>query len=269
MKQSIIAGAAGRMGRLLVSRVLSSNDMKLVGATEFSGSPFIGKDAGLVAGVDACGIQISSDIKPVLRNADAVIDFSTGPVIENAKLATDAGASMVIGTTAISDADKKTLAVLVKEGGRIVMASNMSVGVNLLFDLSAKVAKILGDDYDVEIVEMHHNKKKDAPSGTAVSLAEAIAKARDLSYEKNAVHGRKGIVGERKKTEIGIHAVRGGDVVGDHTVIFATEGERIELVHKASSRDTFVKGALKAVRFLSKARPGLYNMQDVLGLKDK
>ncbi|HCE42913.1 MAG TPA: 4-hydroxy-tetrahydrodipicolinate reductase [Lentisphaeria bacterium] len=264
----VVVGAAGRMGRLLVSRILTSNDMKLAGATEFSGSPFVGKDAGMIAGLDACGIEIGTDIKPLLRNADAVIDFSTGPVVENAKLATDAGACMVIGTTALTDADKKTLSDLTgKKGGRIVMASNMSVGVNLLFDLCAKVAKILGDDYDVEIVEMHHNKKKDAPSGTAVSLAEAIAKARDLSYEKNAVHGRKGIIGERKKSEIGIHAVRGGDVVGDHTVIFATEGERIELVHKASSRDTFAKGALKAVRFLSKARPGIYNMQDVLGLK--
>jgi 4-hydroxy-tetrahydrodipicolinate reductase len=268
MIRVVIVGAAGRMGRRLVSCILSSEDMKLAGATEFPGSPFIGKDAGLVAGLDSCGVEIGTDIKPLLRNTDAVIDFSTGPVVENAKFATDAGACIVIGTTALSDADKKTLSDLTgKKGGRIVMASNMSVGVNLLFDLCAKVAKILGDDYDVEIVEMHHNKKKDAPSGTAVSLAEAIAKARDLSYEKNAVHGRKGIVGERKKSEIGIHAVRGGDVIGDHTVIFSTEGERIELVHKASSRDTFAKGALKAVRFLSKARPGIYNMQDVLGLK--
>jgi 4-hydroxy-tetrahydrodipicolinate reductase len=267
MIKVIIAGAAGRMGRRLVSCVLGSKDMKLVGATEFAGSPFIGKDAGMIAGLELCGVEISADIRPLVKNADAVIDFSTGPVVENAKLAAEAGAMMVIGTTALSDTDKKTLANLAEKGGRMVMASNMSVGVNLLFDLCAKVAKILGDDYDVEIIEMHHNKKKDAPSGTAVSLAEAVAKGRNLSYERNSVHGRKGIVGERKKSEIGIHAVRGGDVVGDHTVIFATEGERIELVHKASSRDTFAKGALKAVRFLSKSKPGLYNMQDVLGLK--
>ncbi|MCX6983800.1 MAG: 4-hydroxy-tetrahydrodipicolinate reductase [Lentisphaerae bacterium] len=267
MIKVIVSGAAGRMGRRLVSCVLNSKDMKLVGATEFAGCPFIGKDAGMLAGLDSCGIEISSNIKPLLKNADAVIDFSTGPVVENAKLATSAGAVMVIGTTALSADDKKILANLAEKGGRIVLASNMSIGVNLLFDLCVKVAKVLGDDYDVEILEMHHNKKKDSPSGTAVSLAEAIAKAKGLSYEKNAVHGRKGIVGERTKTEIGIHAIRGGDVVGDHTVIFATEGERIELVHKASSRDTFAKGALKAVRFLSKAKPGLYNMQDVLGLK--
>ncbi len=267
MIKVVIAGAAGRMGRLLVARVMGSKDMKLAGATEFAGSPFIGKDAGMVAGLEPCGVEICADMAPLVKKADAVIDFSTGPVVENAKLATDAGAAMVIGTTALSETDRKTLEKLVEKGGRIVMASNMSVGVNLLFDLCAKVAKTLGEDYDVEIIEMHHNKKKDAPSGTAVSLAEAIAKARNLSYEKDCVHGRKGIVGERKKSEIGIHAVRGGDVVGDHTVIFATEGERIELVHKASSRDTFAKGALKAVRFLAKSKPGIYNMQDVLGLK--
>ncbi len=267
MIKVIVTGAAGRMGRRLTSLILSSKDIKLVGATEFDKSPFLGKDAGLVAGGEACGVIIEADIKPLLKGADAVIDFSTGPVVENAKLAVTAGAAVVIGTTAFTDADKKTLADLAGKGGRIVFASNMSVGINLLFDISARVAKILGDDYDVEIVEMHHNKKKDAPSGTAVSLAEAIAKARGLSYSKDAVHGRKGLVGERKKAEIGIHAVRGGDVVGDHTVIFATEGERIELVHKASSRDNFAKGALKAVRFLVNAKPGLYSMQDVLGLK--
>lgn len=267
MIKVIISGAAGRMGRHLVSCVLNSKDMKLVGATEITACPFIGKDAGMLAGQDICGVEISSDIQPLLKNADAVIDFSTGPVVENAKLATAAGAAIVIGKTALTAEDKENLAKLAEKGGRIVQASNMSVGVNLLFDICAKVAKTLGDDYDVEIVEMHHNKKKDAPSGTAVSLAEAIAKAKGLTYEKNAVHGRRGIVGERTKSEIGMHAVRGGDVVGDHSVIFATEGERIELVHKASSRDTFAKGALKAVRFLSKAKPGLYNMQDVLGLK--
>jgi 4-hydroxy-tetrahydrodipicolinate reductase len=267
MIKVVIAGAAGRMGRRLVSCVIGSKDLKLSGATEFAGSPLIGRDAGIVAGLEPCGIELTSDIASLVKEADAVIDFSTGPVLENAKLATAAGAAMVIGTTALSDTDRKTLAGLAEKGGRIVLASNMSVGVNLLFDLCAKVAKTLGDEYDVEIVEMHHSKKKDAPSGTAVSLAQVIAGARGLSYEKNCVHGRKGIVGERTRSEIGIHAVRGGDVIGDHTVIFATEGERIELVHKASSRDTFANGALKAVRFLAKAGPGLYNMQDVLGLK--
>jgi 4-hydroxy-tetrahydrodipicolinate reductase len=143
----------------------------------------------------------------------------------------------------------------------------MSVGVNLLFHLCKEVASILGEDYDIEIVEMHHNQKKDAPSGTAVTLAEKICEARGLSYDKDVRHGREGMVGSRTQKEIGMHALRGGDVVGDHTVIFATNGERVELTHKASSRNTFAKGAVKAVRFLASAEPGLYDMQDVLKLK--
>lgn len=266
MIKVIITGAAGRMGRRLVHCAINSGDVKVTGATEHPSSPFIGKDAGMVAGLEPCGVKITTDIKPLLKGADVVIDFSTGPVIENAKLATEAGCPIVIGTTALSKTDKKELANLAKKGGRIVQSSNMSVGVNLLFDLCAKAAKVLNENYDVEIIEMHHNKKKDAPSGTAVTLAEKISEALSLSYPGNAVFGRKGITGERTKKEIGIHAVRGGDVVGDHTVIFATEGERIELTHKASSRDTFAKGALRAARFLQNSQSGLYSMQDVLKL---
>lgn len=266
MIKVIIAGAAGRMGRCLVASVLNDDNMKLVGATESSGSPFIGKDAGIVAGSLSCGIKISSDVKPLLRNANAVIDFSTGPVLENAESAVNSGCSVVIGTTALGEEGRKKLLGLADRGGRIVFAPNMSVGVNLLFDLSARAAKILGEGYDAEIIEIHHNKKKDAPSGTAMRLAEVIADVRGVSCSENTVHGRKGVVGERTKNEIGIHAVRGGDVVGEHTVIFAADGERIELTHKASSRDTFAKGALRAVRFLQNASPGLYNMQNVLGL---
>ena len=156
---------------------------------------------------------------------------------------------------------------MAEKGARIVFAPNMSIGVNLLFHLCRQVAAILDEDYDIEVVEMHHNQKKDAPSGTAVRLAEILCEARGLDYNNDVRHGREGITGARTKHEIGMHALRGGDVVGDHTVIFATTGERIELTHKASSRDTFARGALRAVRFLADAKPGLYDMQDVLKLK--
>lgn len=267
MIRTIIIGAAGRMGRRLVANILESDDMTLAGAIEFSASPDLGKDAGTLAGYAECGVKITSEIAPLLDNADAIIDFSTGTVVENAKAAVEKNCAVVIGTTALNDEQKEQLKKLGENGGRIVQAPNMSVGVNLLFHLSKLVTEILGNDYDIEIVEMHHNQKKDAPSGTAVRLAEVIAKTRELSYEKDVKHGREGMVGARQKDEIGMHAVRGGDVVGDHTVIFATGGERVELTHKASSRDTFAKGALRAVRFLKEAAPGLYDMQDVLNLK--
>ncbi len=266
MLKIIVVGAGGRMGKRLVSCIAAAEDMELAGALEYSESPLLGKDAGAIAGIDSQNIAISANLSELLPKADAIIDFSTGDVINNAKLATEAGLSVVIGTTALDDTQKTELANFAKNG-KIVFAPNMSVGVNLLFHLTKKVAEILDDAYDMEIVEMHHNKKKDAPSGTAVRLGECAAEGRKLCYEKVAVHGREGIVGERTKTEIGMHAVRGGDVVGDHTVIFAADGERVELTHKASSRDTFAMGALKAVRFLANIKCGkLYDMQDVLGL---
>ncbi len=266
MIRVIIIGAAGRMGRRLVANVMESNDMELAGAIEFAGCPVLGSDAGILAGCSASGVNITVDLNPLLDNADAIIDFSTGTVVENAKAATAKGCSVVIGTTALKEDEKLQLKKLGEKGGKIVFAPNMSVGVNLLFHLSKLVTEILGEDYDIEIVEMHHNQKKDAPSGTAARLGEIVAKASGLSYENDVKHGREGIVGARTKKEIGMHAVRGGDVVGDHTVIFATGGERVELTHKASSRDTFAKGALRAARFLQSADAGLYDMQDVLNL---
>ncbi len=262
-----VIGAGGRMGRRLVSNIIESNDLTLSGALDAPGVPFIGQDAGILAGAGECGVKITDNHADAIKDADAVIDFSTGNVIENTHAAVAKGATIVIGTTALGAEDKEELQKLADAGAKIVFASNMSVGVNLLFHLCKEVASILDEDYDIEIVEMHHNQKKDAPSGTAVTLAEVACEARGLSYENDVRHGREGIVGSRTKKEIGMHALRGGDVVGDHTVIFATGGERIELTHKASSRDTFAKGALKAVRFLASADPGLYNMQDVLKLK--
>jgi 4-hydroxy-tetrahydrodipicolinate reductase len=256
------------MGRMFVQYIDAAEDLELAGATEVPGSPFVGQDAGSVAGVGELGVAIVDSVDAALGNTDAVIDF-TAPVntLACAPKAVAAGAAVVIGTTGMTDADKAEVTKLVAQGGRIVMAPNMSVGVNLLFSLCAKVAPLLADDYDIEVVEMHHNRKKDAPSGTAERLGQILAESTGRSYADDTVHGRVGQVGARTKREIGMHALRGGDVVGDHTVIFATDGERVELTHKASSRETFAKGAIRAVRFLADAQPGVYDMQDVLGLK--
>ena len=262
-----VAGAAGRMGRRIVANILESDNFQLTGALEYAGSPDLGKDAGLLAGCAACNVAITSDIEAALANADAVIDFATGGVMECARVAAAKNVAMVIGTTAMTNEEKAELKELTNKGFRLVMSGNMSVGVNLLFKVTKEVAKILGEDYDIEIVEMHHNQKKDAPSGTAARLAEVVCEALNLSYEDDLRHGREGMVGKRTKNEIGMHSLRGGDVVGDHTVIFAGTGERVELTHKASSRDVFVKGALRAALFLEKASAGLYDMQDVLGLR--
>lgn len=262
-----VLGAAGRMGRMLVQHVAAAADMHLAGATEVPGSPFLGQDAGTVAGLAPLGVPIVDSLAQAL-DTDAVIDFTVpANTIAAAPKAVAAGAAVVIGTTGMSDANKAEIRKLAGEGARIVLAPNMSVGVNLLFSLCAKVAPLLGEDYDIEVVEMHHNRKQDAPSGTAVRLGEILAESTGRSYAEDTVHGRVGQVGARTKREIGMHALRGGDVVGDHTVIFATDGERVELTHKASSRETFAKGAIRAVRFLAAAQPGIYDMQDVLGLK--
>ena len=262
-----VVGAAGRMGRRLTALVTASDDMVLTGAVEAPGNPALGGDAGTLAGVGVSGVGISDDLDAALKVSDAVINFSTSGAVEAAEKAVAAHCSIVIGTTARSVEEKARLAELAKSG-RIVLSPNMSIGVNLLFHLAAEAAAKLAG-YDVEIVEMHHNQKKDAPSGTAVRLGEVVAAARGWDYETAVRHGREGMVGARTSGEIGMQSLRGGDVVGDHTVIFATGGERLELTHKASSRDTFAAGALQAVRFLSGAEPGrLYDMQDVLGLRD-
>ena len=267
MIRIIITGAAGRMGRRLVANIAEAGDLQLAGATERPGSEFLGMDAGSVAGVQPLGVKITENLAPLFDQADAIIDFSTGTVVENAKQAAAKGLAIVIGTTALTAEDKAELKKLADSGARIVQTTNFSVGVNLLFYLTQIAAQTLSDDFDIEIIEAHHNQKKDAPSGTAVSLAEVITKVKGWDYDKDVRHGRQGIVGARTKHEIGMHAVRGGDIVGDHTVMFAAQGERVELTHKASSRDTFAKGALRAVRYLADAKPGIYDMQDVLGLK--
>lgn len=267
MTRIIIPGAAGRMGRLLVTAVASSDDCTLAGATEYAQSPFLGQDAGVIAGVGELGVKLENNLTDaMLANADAIIDFSTGDVVANAKRAAAAGLSIVIGKTALTDADKAALHELADNGAKIVQTYNYSVGVNLLFYLSGIAGKLLSDDFDMEIIEAHHNQKKDAPSGTAVRLAEVLCEAAGRTRE-DLIYGREGIPGARTHREIGIHAIRGGDIVGDHTVLFAGNGERVELTHKASSRMTFAKGAVRAVRWLATAAPGYYDMQDVLGIR--
>lgn len=262
-----IIGAAGRMGKRLVDLTAGASDLELAGAVEAATHPLQGQDAGIIAGCGELGVPISADVVAAATDADVTIDFSVADnVLANTRSAIAADCGVVIGTTAMPAADREALQQLAGDGARIVFAPNMSVGVNLLFKLCGEAARVLGDSYDIEVVEMHHNQKQDAPSGTAERLGQILAEARELSYENDTAHGRSGMVGARPRNEIGMHALRGGDVVGDHTVVFATGGERLELTHKAGSRDTFANGALRAARFLKTAKPGLYDMQDVLGL---
>lgn len=268
MLKVTVQGAAGRMGRMLVAQVMADPNTTLVGATEIPQCSLIGQDAAEVAGLPKCGVPITTDITSCLAASDVIIAFnSPEATMQMAPLAAAANVAMVIGTTGLTPDNRATLARLAEGGARIVVSPNMSIGVNLLFALCEKVGSILGDDYDIEVLEMHHNQKKDAPSGTAIRMAEILCKARGLSYDTDIRYGREGLPGPRTRHEIGMHSLRGGDVVGDHTVVFATEGERLEFTHRASSRQTFAKGALRAVNFLATAKPGLYDMQDVLGLK--
>jgi 4-hydroxy-tetrahydrodipicolinate reductase len=244
MTRIIITGAKGRMGQVLISCAKNFRALEIVAA-----------------------LNRGDDLKTVIAKTDVVIDFSSHSATPDiVELCAKNKKAVVIGTTGHSDSEKFQISNL-KSQIPMVWASNFSTGVNTLFWLTRKAAEILGTDFDLEIVEMHHRLKKDAPSGTAKSLAEILAAVRRQQLEKIARHGRVGIVGERTTAEIGIHSVRGGDVVGDHTVIFANTGERLELTHKASSRDTFANGALRAALWVVKQKPGLYDMQDVLGLK--
>jgi 4-hydroxy-tetrahydrodipicolinate reductase len=264
-----IAGTGGRMGQTLVAAILAQQDVTLAAALEVAGSPLLGRDAGGPLG-QGTGVVVGSDVAAALREADVLIDFTRpAATVAHVHACAEAGVGAVIGTTGLSEADKKALT----EAARtipLVYAPNMSVGVNVLLKVVALAAQRLGADYDVEIVEMHHRHKVDAPSGTALQLGEAAAGALGRDLKTDGVFARDGVIGERRPGAIGFAALRGGDVIGDHTVIFAGPGERIELAHKASSRTTFAHGALRAARFVAARRaakaPGLYDMRDVLGL---
>lgn len=262
-----VCGAAGRMGSRIIALSKEYEDLKVVGAVEASGNPKIGVDAGLVAGVGNLDVPITDDLEKVISDTDIVINF-TNPeaTLEHLAVVKKHKKSIVIGTTGFSNDQVKIIQESAKEIP-IVFSPNMSIGVNLLFKILADVARVLGDDYDIEIVEAHHRMKKDAPSGTAIKMAKVIAEALGRNLDEVAVYARKGIIGERTKKEIGIQTVRAGDIVGEHTVLFGGLGERIEITHKASSRDTFARGALKAAKWLYGKSAGLYDMGDVLGIK--
>ena len=261
-----IAGSSGRMGRALLEAVTQAPDLQLSAALERTGSPYLNKDAGELIG-GSCGINIASDFATALKGCDQLIDF-TRPEGTLAHLAAcrEAGVKMVIGTTGFSMEEKAMLKAAAKDIA-IVFAPNMSVGVNVTFKLLEMAAQVLNEGYDIEIIEAHHRHKVDAPSGTALRMGEVIAEAMHRDLSKVAVYGREGVTGERNPDTIGFATIRAGDIVGDHTALFAGIGERIEISHKASSRMTFAMGAVRAVRFLADKPNGLFDMQDVLGLR--
>ena len=265
MMKIAVAGASGRMGRMLVEAILAAEDARLAGALDIAGSPAIGRDAGEFLGRET-GVRVTSSLDEGLADAEFLIDF-TRPEGTLAHLAACAqrGVRAVIGTTGFDEAGKQAIAAAAERTG-VVFAPNMSVGVNVTFKLLEMAAKILSHGYDIEIIEAHHRHKVDAPSGTALRMGEVIADSLGRDLKKVAVYGREGVTGERDPSTIGFATIRGGDIVGDHTVLFAGIGERIEITHKSASRVTYAHGALRACRFLAGRPAGLYDMQDVLGL---
>lgn len=261
-----LAGCSGRMGRALLEAVAAASDMRLVAALDRSGSPLIGRDAGELTG-PALGVAISDDVDAALEMSRVLIDF-TRPEATLAYLphCIEQEVPIVIGTTGFDAAGKAAIAAAA-ERIPVCFAPNMSVGVNLVFKLLDVASRVLNDGYDIEIIEAHHRHKVDAPSGTALRMGEVIAKALGRDLKECAVYGREGVTGERNPNTIGFSTVRAGDVVGDHTALFAAMGERVEITHKASSRLTFANGALRAARYLQGKTEGLYDMQDVLGLR--
>ncbi len=266
MADVVVAGAAGRMGCRVVACLAEDGQLRLAAALEAATHPAIGRDAGEVAGCGRLGVPIGSDPKEALTAGRILIEFSVPEAsLEHLRILAAVGGRAVIGTTGFTAAERSEISRLATQCA-ILLSPNMSVGVNLAFKLLALMAKALGNEYDVEITEIHHRLKKDAPSGTALRMAEVVAEALGRDLDRAAVYGRKGLPGERTREEIGILSLRSGDVVGEHTVSFGGLGERLELTHRAHSRDTFARGALRAARFIAARSPGLYSMQDALGL---
>jgi len=261
----VIAGCSGRMGRMLLENVSQADDMELHAALEHSESGLLGQDAGAMIG-EPCNVSIGADLESALQGADVLIDFTRPEgTLRHLDVCRKLGVAMVVGTTGFNAQQKAQLGAAAQHIG-IVFAPNMSVGVNLVFKLLETASTVLSEGYDIEIIEAHHRHKVDAPSGTALGMGEVVATALGRDLSQCAVYGREGVTGERDPSTIGFATVRGGDIVGDHTVLYAGTGERIEITHKASSRATFALGALRAARFLKTHKAGLYNMQDVLGL---
>lgn len=267
MVKAIVAGAAGRMGKRIINVINATEGIVLSGAFERPDHADVGKDAGVVAGIAEIGVKIEPSLEDIINKGDVLIDFTVPEATyANIRLASKRDLAMVIGTTGFSEEMLDEIRTMARDI-RCVMAPNMSVGVNVMFRIVSELSRILGNEYDIEIVELHHRFKKDAPSGTALRLAQILADVQGISLDDMGIYGRKGVTGQRKRGELGIHAVRAGDITGEHTVIFAGIGERIELTHRAHSRDNFARGAVRAAMWVVNQTPGLYDMQDVLGLK--
>lgn len=263
----IVAGAAGRMGCRLVALIRESSVLTLAGATEGKGHQAVGDDAGETAGCGRAGIPITDDLGALLDRGEVVVDFSApAATLHHLRTVAQHKRAMVIGTTGFSAPQLEEVKLLACQVP-CVLSPNMSVGINLIYKVIGEMAKTLGEDYDIEVIEAHHRLKKDAPSGTALKIAEVLAKAVNRELDQVGIYARKGLIGERKKGEIGIQTIRAGDIVGDHTILFGGMGERIEVTHRASSRDTFAGGALRAARWVVQQPPGLYDMLDVLSLR--
>ncbi len=262
----VVTGAAGRMGTQIVRLVRATEGMAVSGAVERPG-PAVGEDAGALAGLGKIGVAVVDDLAKALPGADAVIDFTSHDAsARNAEVCAERGVPLVIGSTGFTPEAKARVATAARRIP-IVLSPNMSVGVNVLFELVRQAAKVLGDGYDVEIVEIHHKKKRDAPSGTAVRLGEVAAEALGRDPKDALAYARHGILGERPPWQIGVQTLRGGDVVGEHTVYFCGEGERVELTHRATSREQFARGAIRAAQWIAGKPAGVYDMADVLGLR--
>ncbi|MBN1366227.1 MAG: 4-hydroxy-tetrahydrodipicolinate reductase [Syntrophaceae bacterium] len=269
MVKTVVTGAAGRMGGKIISLIFDLEDISVVGAVEVSTHPIIGRDVGQGLGLGKTGIIVSDKLADCIEKADVVIDFTNHEASLNyLKVAKEKNKAIVIGSTGFNDNEMKEIRDLTKDT-RCVLTPNMSVGVNAMLKILEYCAGILKDDYDVEIIEAHHNLKKDAPSGTAMQMAKVIAKKLGRDMEESLVYSRRGMIGERTKKEIGIQTVRACDIVGEHTVIFGGVGERLEFIHRAHSRDNFARGAIRAAQWIVNQKNGLYDMQDVLGLRDK
>ncbi len=265
MANLIVAGAAGRMGRVLIALIARDSAHKLVGAVEAPGMAAVGADAGETAGTGAIGVKITDDYASIARPDTVTLDFTNAAAsMEHLEVAARQGAAIVVASTGFST-DQEKHAREIAPRTRTVIAPNMSIGVNVLTKIVEQVAAIL-PDFDAEVIEIHHRTKADAPSGTALALGRAIASARKLDFKSQAVFGREGITGVRPAGQISVLALRAGDAVGDHTVIFGGQGERLELIHRAQSRDSLARGAIRAAAWLEKQKPGLYSMRDVLGL---
>lgn len=261
-----VAGSSGRMGRTLIETVLRDPELRLAAALEQTGNAHIGKDAGELVGAP-CGVKMDGDIEAALKGCDALIDFTRPEgTLAHLEACRKLGVRMVIGTTGFDDQGKKAIADA-SRGMAIALAPNFSIGVNVAFKLLEVAAKALSSGYDVEVIEAHHRHKVDAPSGTALRMGEVVAQALGRDLKHCAIYGREGLTGERKDETIGFSTVRGGDLVGDHTVMFIGTGERIEVTHRASSRSNYANGAVRAARFIMDKKAGLFDMHDVLGLR--